>query len=353
MLDTSLLAQARDILRGSRFFALLGAAALLATLGLSAPLRAQTAPAPEAIGNLVGDDVTVKGAIRFGVENGRSSAVRCWPAGSEITVRSGKARIDLASGDVIAVCGPAHFTIIEAGGTFTLALDYGEVHPQLTSAIPLTVYMPLIVATPVAIGQGDRDLTVGLDQAGSLCAITARGAVRIEEQLGGQGMLVPQGGEVSFSGGELNAVRSSAGACSCELLVVADTVKKQFAMTLPVQPPAQPAAGQPAAPRPAPPLQGDVPIYRISVPLTFDARSVATAAVDPPTILLQEEARLEPEIYFQGDVEPARPPAPAAKTPAVNASAAKKRGPFAKFFGLFRSRRTEARCIGASCGTAS
>ena len=129
-------------------------AALLATLGLSAPLRAQTSPAPEAIGNLVGDDVTVKGAIRFGVENGRSSALLA--SGSEITVRSGKARIDLESGDMIAVCGPAHFTIIEAGGTFTLALDYGEVHPQLTSAISLTVYMPLIVATPVAIGQGDR-----------------------------------------------------------------------------------------------------------------------------------------------------------------------------------------------------
>ena len=351
MLDTRLLAKARDLLRGCRFFTLLGVAALLATLGLSAPLRAQTAPAPEAIGNLVGDDVTVKGAIRFGVENGRSSALLA--SGSEITVRSGKARIDLASGDVIAVCGPAHFTIIEAGGTFTLALDYGEVHPQLTSAIPLTVYMPLIVAMPVAIGQGDRDLTVGLDQAGSLCAITARGAVRIEEQLGGQGMLVPQGGEVSFSGGELNAVRNSAGACSCELLVVADTAKKQFAMTLPVQPPAQPAASQPATPPPAPPLQADVPIYRISVPLTFDARSPAMPAVDPPTILLQEEARLEPEIYFQGDVEPARPAAPAAKTPAVNASAAKKRGPFAKFFGLFRGRRSEARCTGASCGAAS
>jgi hypothetical protein len=349
MLDTRLLAQTRDLLRGCRFFALLAMAALFATLGLSEPLRAQTAP--EAIGSLVGDDVTVKGAIRFGVENGRSSALLA--SGSEITVRSGKARIDLDSGDVIAVCGPAHFTIIEAGGTFTLALDYGEVHPQLTSAISLTVYMPLIVATPVAIGQGDRDLTVGLDQAGSLCAITVRGAVRIEEQLGGQGMLVPQGGEVSFSGGELNAVRSSAGACSCELLVVADTVKKQFAMTLPVQPPAQPAAGQPATPAPAPPLQGDGPIYRISVPLTFDARSPATPAVDPPTILLEEEARLQPQIYFQGDVEPARPPAPVAKTPAVNASAAKRRGPFAKFFGLFRGRRSEARCIGASCGAAS
>ena len=223
-------------LRRFRFFALLSMAALIAALASGAPLRAQTAPATGAIGNLVGDDVTVKGAISFDVANGRSSALLA--SGSEVTVRSGKARIDLDSDDTIAVCGPAHFSIIKAGDTFTLALDYGEVHPQLTSAVALTIYMPLIVATPVAIGAGPRDLTVGLDQAGSLCAITARGAVRVEEQLGGrQGLLVPQGGQVSFNGGELNTVRNSSQACSCELLVVADTVKKRFTMNLQVQPP--------------------------------------------------------------------------------------------------------------------
>ena len=49
-------------------------------------------------------------------------------------------------------------------------------------------------------------------------------------------------------------------------------------MNLPAQPPVQPAAGRPATPPPAPPLHGDVPIYRISVPLTFDARSPAAAS---------------------------------------------------------------------------
>jgi hypothetical protein len=315
--------------RCCRAFGLLGIAALVAALASSAPLRAQIAPTTEAIGNLVGDDVTVKGAISFDVAGGRSSALLA--SGSEITVRSGKARIDLGEDDTIAVCGPAHFTIIKSGGTFTLALDYGEVHPQLTSAVALTIYMPLIVATPVAIGPGPRDLTIGLDQSGSLCAITARGAMRIEQQLAGQGMLVPQGGQVSFNGSELNTVRSSSQACSCELLVVADTVKKQLTMNLQVQPPVQPAASRPAAP---PPTPSDAPVYRITVPLTFDARTPAPPAADPPTIVLDEEARLQPKLDFEGDVQAAPPAPPAAKKPVSKEP--KKPGLFRRFFRLFR-----------------
>ena len=178
--------------------------------------------------------------------------------------------------------------------------------------------------------------------------MTASGALRVEEQLGGQGMLVPQGGQVSFSGGQLNAIRNSAGACSCELLVVTDTVKKQFAMSLDVQPPAQPPASQPTPP-PAPALQTDAPIYRISVPLIFDARAPRAPRTDPPLILLESEARLQPEIYFQGDVRPA-PPAPAAKNPATGNSGAKKTGAFAKLFSVFHRRRPNApSCEGVGC----
>jgi len=360
MHDDPVLARTASVFRGCRVFALLAMAALVAALGGSAPLRggtlrAQTAPAPETIGSLVGDEVTVKNAISFDVTNGRSSALLA--SGSEITVRSGKARIDLGDGDTIAVCGPAHFTIIKAGDTLTLALDYGEVHPQLNSATPLTIYMPLIVATPVAIGDGARDLTVGLDQAGSLCALTISGALRVEEQLGGQGLLVPQGGQVSFSGGELNAVTESQGACSCELLVVADTVHRQFSMNLQVQPPIQPAASQPVTPPPAPSLPSDAPVYRVTVPLVFDARAPRPPAGDPPTIVLDEEARLQPQIYFQGDVKPVPPPqpspAPVAKNRASSESGGKKPSPFAKLFGIFHRRHGEAPCAGAGCGANS
>jgi hypothetical protein len=359
MYHDPLLARTPGIFRGCRVFALLATGTLVATIGGSAPLRgsvlrAQATPAPETIGSLVGDEVTVKNAISFDVSNGHSSALLA--SGSEITVRSGKARIDLGDGDSIAVCGPAHFTIIKAGGTLTLALDYGEVHSQLNSTTPLTIYMPLIVATPVAIGAGPRDLTVGLDQAGSLCALTASGALRVEEQLGGQGLLVPQGGQVSFSGGELNAVAESEGACSCELLVVADTVKRQFSMNLQVQPPSQPVPSQPITPAPAPSLN-DAPVYRITVPLTFDARAPRPPAGDPPTIVLDEEARLQTQIYFQGDVRPAPPPQASrgtvAKNSASSESGGKKPGPFAKLFGIFHRRHSEAPCAGAGCGANS
>jgi len=343
-----LLTQTSDRFRDWRVFALALAAAFLATLVMGVPLRAETAPTPEAIASMVGDDVAVNGAASFNVVNGRSSALLA--SGSEVTVRSGKARIDLDADDTIAVCGPAHFTILKAGGTITLALDYGEVHPQLNSGIALTIYMPLIVATPVAIGEAPRDLTVGLDQAGSLCIMTARGALRIEEELGGQGMLVPQGGQVSFSGGQLNAIRSSSEPCSCELLVVADTVKKQFAMNLQVQPPTAPNASQQFAPAAAPPLDGDGPIYRISVPLVFDAAlPKLPAAADPPTILLDEVARLQPKTTFEGDVEAAPPPPEPPLKDAVNSeSETKKPGVFGRMFG-FLHRRRDARCAGVGC----
>lgn len=324
-------------------------------LALGSPLRAQNGAAPEAIGSIVGDDVTVKGAITFDVANGRSSAILA--SGSEVTVRSGKARIDLSEDDSIAICGPAHLTLIESGGTLTIALDYGEVHPQLSSALPLTIYMPLIVATPVAIGPGPRDLTIGLEQNGELCAMTARGALRVEEQLGGQGLLVPQGGEVGFNGGQLNVVRNSSGACSCELLVVANTVKKQFAFSLAVQPPTQPVGSEPATPAPMPPLTtGDVPVYRVSVPMVFDARAPRAPAVDPPTILVEQDALLRPESFSWSDVKPTPPPAPRASVAAHAAkpdSAAKKPNIFAKLFGAFHKHRSAPHCVGVGCDASS
>lgn len=342
------------LFRRCRVLLLTCVVALLLALSLGLPLCAQTAAAPEAIGTIVGDDVTVKGAISFDVVNGSSSALLA--SGSEIIVRSGKARIDLSDDESIAICGPAHLTIIKSGGTLTLALDYGEVHPQLTSALPLTIYMPLIVATPVAIGPGPRDLTIGLNPNGELCAMSALGALRVEEQLGGQALLVPQGGEVSFNGGQLNAVRNSSGACSCELLVVANRVKKQFAVNLAVQPPAPPAGSEPVAPAPPPPLPtGDAPVYRITVPLVFDARAPRAPAVDPPTIFVEQEALLRPESFLWSDVEPPAPLAPAAH-PAIPASSNaenKKPNVFARLFGVFHKRRGAPRCVGVGCGAAS
>ena len=49
------------------------------------------ANAPETIGRLSGDDVSIKGAATFDVESGSSSAVLA--SGSDVTIRSGKAKI--------------------------------------------------------------------------------------------------------------------------------------------------------------------------------------------------------------------------------------------------------------------
>ena len=133
-------------------------AALIACALCSVPLaHAQSAPGArtnsfEIVGRLTGDDVAVTGAVDIDVENGHSTAMLS--SGSDVTVRSGQAKLDLVEGGDIAICGPAHFSVLKAGGAVTLALDYGSVHPQLISGVPLAIYTPLIVVTPVAIGQG-------------------------------------------------------------------------------------------------------------------------------------------------------------------------------------------------------
>ena len=159
------------------------------------------------------------GASNFATANGRSTGQLS--NGSEITLRFGQAKIELVEGGEIDLCAPAHLTLLKSGGAITVALDYGRVHVRLDSEIPLTVYTPLIVATPIAIGQGPRGITVGLDQKDEMCASAETGAARLEQQLSGQSLLVPQGGELSFTGGQLNAPRMGAQGCHCELPVSA------------------------------------------------------------------------------------------------------------------------------------
>jgi len=310
------------------------------------------------VGRLYGDDVTVQGAVSFETENGRSTALLA--SGSDITVRAGRARIELTAGGEIAICGPAHLTLLESGGAITLALDYGQVRPQVDAQVALTVYTPMIVATPVAIGAGARDLTLGLDQQGAMCALTARGAVRIEQQFGGESVLLPQGGEINLTGGQLGTLRSVAGSCDCELLVTRNTAPRQIEVSVPVRP----AAPRTPPTAPPPPPRTEEPIYRVYMPpLIFDAASPEPPPdPDPAGILMVREAQPLPELYFQGQVEPSAeaaadysPPqrvvSPQLVVPAkVAVAAGKPKRPnfFARLFGAFR--RNRAPCAGAGCG---
>ena len=137
-------------------------------------------------------------------------------SGSDVTLRSGHALLLLNAGGEISICGPAHFKLIKSSGAVTLALDYGRVHPSLESADEFTIYTPTIVATPIAIAGGPRDMTVGLEQDGEMCVLTARGAMRVEPQFSDQSLIVPQGGTVSLVGGQIESLQADASACACD-----------------------------------------------------------------------------------------------------------------------------------------
>jgi hypothetical protein len=330
--------------RGVLFSRTLWSAAVVLAIACPVFARPQAAPAqatPEIVGRLAGDDVAVKNAISFETENGRSTAIVA--AGSDITVRSGQAKIDLLEGGDIEVCGPAHFSVLKSPGALTLALDYGVVHLQIGAALAVTIYTPLIVATPVAIGNEARDITIGLDRQGVLCAISAAGAVRLEQQLTGQRVLVPQGGQVDVRGGELQAIRNTASAnCSCDVLVSQNTARKEVELSVPDRSSGKSPNDPQLAPTMPPPA--DRPIYRIDVPLTFDARSPpALPAPDPAAILLVRESQPAPEAIFRGLVEPAaaEPPQPvqqAAPEP-PRETQPKKRGFVSRLLRIFHRRK--------------
>ncbi len=263
-------------------------------------------------------------------------------SGSDLTVRSGEAKVSLIEGGQIAICGPAHLSLLKSGNAITVALDYGRVHPELNSAVSLTVYTPFIVATPVGMAQSPQDITVGLDVQGEMCALAARGALRIEQQLSGQSLLVPEGGQANLSNGELNPL-TPAYTCTCELPVARNRAPMQLDLNVPVHPPIA------SAPQPAGAVTAaQPPIYRVDMPpLTFNSNSPAPPPdPDPQTIMLVRESRVQPDAVFHGRVVATPVPNSAspdtgAKTASANQSLT-RRNILSRFFGLFRSRSTPA-----------
>jgi hypothetical protein len=161
--------------------------AIVATLFIrDAHIAAQDFPV--AVGRIEGDDLEVVTTTPSGIETNAAPTVVA--SGSDITLRSGHALLLLNAGGEISICGPAHFKLIKSSGAVTLALDYGRVHPSLESADAFTIYTPTIVATPIAIAGGPRDMTVGLEQDGEMCVLTARGALRVEPQFSDQSLIV-------------------------------------------------------------------------------------------------------------------------------------------------------------------
>jgi hypothetical protein len=301
-------------------------------------------PPPDSVGAIDGGDIVVKGPVSIDVANGRSRTLVS--NGSEVTVKSGPARLDLVEGGVIGICGPAHFSLLKASGTLTVALDYGSVHAQVQGAPNLTIFTPMLQASLVDIGGAPRDTTIGLETSGAMCIHTTSGAARIEQQLTGQSLLVPQGGELNLTAGQLDATFTSGGSCRCEIAVVKNNP------TLPLRSAGLSALSpateiHPRRPAPQPiyvaeerkdsvkienrnvggrasgPPAIEQPIYKVVMPpLTFDAASPAPPPdPSPGTILLVRTVRLRPTVVFRGRVEPAATKPVASAAPASTLAA--------------------------------
>jgi len=303
--------------------------AILCAALIAAAAARPDEPPSDSVGIIDGEAISVTGPMSVEVVRGQSKTVL--RSGSNVRVNSGTARIDLVEGGQISICGPAHLSVLKSGGSLTIALDTGTIHVHIERELALTIYTPQIQAQTVAIGDGPRDALVGFDTTGAMCVRANRGAVRLEHQLTGQSVLIPQAGEVLLLNGQLDSLRTSAGHCACDLqvakaipppqpevsqLATAEEVRKKAPDAIPNT---QPASVE------TPPAKEE-PVYQVFMPpLIYDANAKVQPEVDPKMIVLVRRVRVRPALIFQGRVEgvaaaavtpaPASTPAAAANTP--------------------------------------
>ena len=290
--------------RGAASF--LVCAAVFAACFLGAAARGDNPPA-DAIGVIEGEAISVDGPMTVEVVHGQVKTVL--RSGSDVHVKAGQARIDLVEGGQIMICGPAHFSMLKAGGAITLALDSGTIHAVVGNEVSLNIYTPQIQAHPISIGTGAEDVLVGLDNTGAMCIRANKGAVRVEQQLTGQSVLVPQSGDVSLTNGQIESLRASTGHCVCTMqavikpmtpgteisqLATTEELKKRAADPKPPAPPEKPEQT----------AQPDEPIYQVFMPpLRYDAKTKVQGDFDPNLIILVRRVRVRPTLIFQGRVE--------------------------------------------------
>jgi len=279
-------------------------AALMAGVFPSA-MRADNPPSGDSVGMIEGDSISVEGPMS--IESVRGQVKTMLRSGSDVHVKSGQARIDLLEGGSISICGPAHFSVLKSSGSLTVALDSGTIHAHIEGSLSLTVYTAQIQARPLAIGGGAQDILAGLDPSGAMCIRASKGAVRVEQQLTGQSVLIPQGGDVTIANGQLESLHDSAGRCVCEMLptTIPSAVTTQvsgLASTEELKKAAQPKPAPAVAA--APPQKSNEPVYQVFMPpLHYDASAKTQPEYDPKLIVLVRRARVRPTLIFQGKVE--------------------------------------------------
>jgi hypothetical protein len=326
----------RVYLRGPvRRARLLGGVCAVLCTGLFVAAAAKTAtvatsdqPAGDAVGLIEGEDIAVTGPMSVEVVGGQTKTIL--RSGSDVRVKSGQARISLVEGGQISICGPAHFSVLKSGGSLTVALESGSIHALVEREPALTVYTAEIQAQTVAIGDEPREILVGFESPGMMCIRTYRGALRVEQQLSGRSVIVPQGVDVMLANAQIDAMRNGTGQCKCEL---------QIAKSRTIPAPRDTTAARvgesgnsKAAPNAsdAPATEEktekkEQPIYTVIMPpLRFDANAKVQAEPDPRLMLIVRRVRVRPTLVFQGRVEEETvataaatpPPPPVASAPA-------------------------------------
>ena len=329
---------------------------LFAGATLLIPTLARTdQPAYDTVGAIDGETISVQGPLNIEVVQGHTRTIL--RSGSDVRVNSGKARVDLIEGGEISICGPAHFSVLKSVNLLTVALDTGVIHAHIERQPTLTIYTAQLQAKPFAISDAPQDVLVGFDQTGAMCIRADSGAVRVEQQLGAQSIVIPQAGEVLITNGQLETLRSGVTHCACELQLAKTLppplelraatpqeieasknaaapreVPKAAPKESPVEvshlatpqetqkaskEPAKPAraGAPPAAPKT---IESDGPVYQVYMPpLSYDASAkVQPDTFDPRLIVLVRRVRVRPSLIFQGTVKEApvvaKTPPPAA-----------------------------------------
>ena len=296
----------------AKFFWLLILAAVCGPLPASAQTpKASQEPQGEVIGTIEGPAIALKGPMSAQVVGNQVKTML--RSGVDVRVKMGGARIDLAGGGgTIAICGPAHISMLKAANGLTIAVDSGTIHAHIVGKLTLSVFTAQIVARPIAIGGEATDILVGFDTPGLMCVRAARGAVRLEEQFGSQSIVVPQGGDVLLVNGQLEGMRQNSALCACDAQTLqldrasvtpefstpatGDEVKKSAAAKL--------VPSKPVVPAPVAAAPPTGPTYQVYMPpLRYDASQTVQDEPDPKLIVLVRRVRVRPTLIFESRVE--------------------------------------------------
>src|SRR5580704_12345724 len=316
-----------------------GAAVLLAAL-LAAAAGGTDNPPDDTVGTIEGDAIALQGPMSVDVVRGQVKTIL--RSGNDIRVKSGRANLELVEGGKVAICGPAHLSVLKSGGLLTLALDTGVIRVYVDKQPAVTVYTAQIQAKPISVGEGAQDALIGFEAPGVMCVRARSGAIRLEQQLTGQSVIVPQGGDILLNNGALEGLQNTTGHCACEFeLAKAVTPPPEVSRIATPEEVRQRDAEAKAEPKtesktetkteakrenppPAPatekqrvvaveklpgadkmPAAKQDPVYQVFMPpLAYDARAaVQPENYDPKLIMLVRRVRVRPTLIFQGRVE--------------------------------------------------